>query len=283
MAEISDYFTHDANLYPESGLEFYVFDSSKSIAFVQDCLIPFREAYISEEKLSHIVSRFPTTRKDAISRRLPRKGMVMSGDFGEILSFYLACQTWVPTANVLPMKWRFRDSKKDASKYTDIILFKLKDADNPSVDDAMFTFEVKTCATGLGNGVYTIHKRPSYINYKDGKLECTILEAVFDANKDAVERAAETIPYLLTRCEDEDLYDLYKQIYRFRKAEKTTYQKEYNAVAVVDSTTLAEQIKRMPNDLLTMHPSVKNVYCVPMDSLQSVYENIYTEIRKHAK
>lgn len=220
MAEISDYFTHDANLYPKSGLEFYVFDSSKSIAFVQDCLIPFREAYISEEKLSHIVSRFPTTRKDAISRRLPRKGKVMSGDFGEILSFYLACQTWVPTANVLPMKWRFRDSKKDASKYTDIILFKLKDADNPSVDDAMFTFEVKTCATGLGNGVYTIHKRPSYINYKDGKLECTILEAVFDANKDAVERAAETIPYLLTRCEDEDLYDLYKQIYRFRKAEK---------------------------------------------------------------
>lgn len=93
MAEISDYFTHDANLYPKSGLEFYVFDSSKSIAFVQDCLIPFREAYISEEKLSHIVSRFPTTRKDAISRRLPRKGMVMSGDFGEILSFYLACQT----------------------------------------------------------------------------------------------------------------------------------------------------------------------------------------------
>ena len=108
MAEISDYFTHDASLYPKSGLEFYVFDSSKSIAFVQDCLIPFREAYISEEKLSHIVSRFPTTRKDAISRRLPRKGMVMSGDFGEItninrtssylevLSFTTTSQTAVP-------------------------------------------------------------------------------------------------------------------------------------------------------------------------------------------
>ena len=85
MAAISDYFTHDVSLYPGCGVEFYVFDSSKSIAFVQDCLMPFREAYISEEKLTHIVSRFPTTRKDAISRRLPRKGMVMSGDFGEIL------------------------------------------------------------------------------------------------------------------------------------------------------------------------------------------------------
>jgi hypothetical protein len=283
MAAISDYFKHDVSLYPKSGLEFYVFDNSKATAFIQDCLIPFREAYISEDKLTHIVSRFPTTRKEAISRRLPRKGMVMSGDFGEILSFYLAIQTWTPAANVLPMKWRFRDSKKDASKYTDIILFSLQDPDNPSTSDSMFTYEVKTCATGLGNSVYKIHKRPSYVNYKDGKLECTILEAVFDANKDAVERAAETIPYLLTRCEDEDLYDLHKQIYRFREAAKTTYQKEYNAVAVVDSTTLAEQINRMPSDLLTMHPNVKNVYCVPMDNLQSVYESIYSDIRKQAK
>lgn len=283
MANISDYFKNDTSLYPGSGLCFYVFDSTKAAAFIQDCLIPFREAYIEEDKLNHIVTKFPTTRKEAISRRLPRKGSVMSGDFGEILSFYLACQTWKPEINVIPMKWRFKDSKKDASKYTDVILFKLNDADNPSVDDAMFTFEVKTCANRLGNSVYTTHKRPSYINYKDGKLECTILEAVFDANKDAVERAAETIPYLLTRCEDEDLCDLHKQIYRFRKAEKTTYTKEYNAVAVVDSNTLAEQMKRMPGDLLTMHPNVKNVYCVPIVDLKSVYESIYAEMRKQAK
>lgn len=283
MANISDYFTYDKSLYSKSGLKFYVFDNKKATSFVQDCLIPFREAYISEEKLTHIVSRFSTTRKDVISQRLPSKGMVMSGDFGEILSFYLACQTWAPTANVLPMKWRLRDSKKDASKYTDIIVFSLINPNNPSVADAMFTYEVKTCATGLGNSTYKTHKRPSRVNYKDGKLECTILEAVFDANKDAVERAAETISYLLTRCQDEDLDELYKQIFRFRNATKTTYQKEYNAVAVIDSMTLAEQIKRMPNDLLTIHPNVKNIYCVPIDRLQGIYESIYTEIRKQAK
>ena len=250
MAAISDYFNFDRSLYPASGLCFYVFDNTKAASFVQDCLVPFREAYIATDKLNHIVSHFPTTRKEAISRRLPRKGNVMSGDFGEILSFYMACQIWSPSVNVIPMKWRFKDSKKDASKYTDVILFELHDADNPSVDDAMFTYEVKTCATGLGDGIYKVHVKPSYKNYKDGKLECTIIEAVFDANKDAVERAAETIPYLLTRCEDEDLYDLYKQIYRFREAEKTTYNKEYNAVAIVDSTTLSKQMLRMPGDLL---------------------------------
>ncbi len=283
MAAISDYFNFDTSLYPASGLCFYIFDNTKTASFVQDCLVPFREAYIATDKLNHIVSHFPTTRKEAISRRLPRKGKVMSGDFGEILSFYMACQIWSPSVNVIPMKWRFKDSKKDASKYTDVILFELHDADNPSVDDAMFTYEVKTCASGLGNGIYKVHVKPSYKNYKDGKLECTIIEAVFDANKDAVERAAETIPYLLTRCEDENLYDLHKQIYRFRKAEKTTYKKEYNAVAIVDSSTLAKQMYRMPGDLLTMHPNVKNVYCIPMENLKNVYERIYAEMRKQAK
>lgn len=283
MSLVSDYFRLSTRLYPSSGLAFYVFDSHKTKRFVNDCLIPFREAYISEEKLSHIVSRFPTTRKDAISRRLPRKGSVMSGDFGEILAFYLACQIWSPTVNVLPMKWRFKDSKKDSSKYTDIVLFELHDVKKPSVDDAMYTYEVKTCSEGLGDGVYKIHKRPSYKNYKDGRSECTILEAVFDANKDAVERAAETIPYLLTRCEDEDLYELHEQIYRFRIAEKTTYKKEYNAVAVVDTKTLAKQMSRMPKDLLAMHPNVKKVYCVPMNNLKSVYESVYSDIRTKAK
>jgi hypothetical protein len=280
---LSNYFAPDTSLYPGLGLTFYVFDNSKVVNFVQDCLIPFREAYISEEKLNHIVSHFPTTRKEAISKRLPRKGGVMSGDFGEILSFYMACQIWSPSVNVMPMKWRFKDSKKDASKYTDVILFELHDVDNPSVDDAMFTYEVKTCATGLGDGTYKVHVRPSYKNYKDGKLECTIIEAVFDANKDAVERAAETIPYLLTRCEDEDLYNLHKQIYRFREAEKTTYKKVYNAVAIMDSTTLSKQISRMPGDLLRIHPNVKNVYCIPIDNLQNVYESVYDEMRKQAK
>lgn len=283
MARIADYFIKDNALFPDSGLNFYVFDNNKVASFVQDCLIPFREAYIDGERLNSIVSKYPVTRREAISQRLPGKGSVMSGDFGEILSFYLACQIWSPSVNVTPMKWRFKDSKKDASKYTDVILFELHDVANPSVDDAMFTYEVKTCATGLGDGTYKVHVRPSYKNYKDGRLECTIIEAVFDANKDAVERAAETIPYLLIRCQDEDLYDLHKQIFRFREAEKTTYKKEYNAVAIIDSASLDKQMTRMPGDLLTTHPNVNNVYIIPMDNLQNVYESVYDEIRKQAK
>ena len=281
MEAISVFFKIDTNLYPRSGLSFYVFDDSLKDNFVKDCLIPFRQAYITDPKLSYIISKYKTKREDEIKSQLPNKGDVMSGDFGEILSFYLACQIWSPTANVFPMKWRFKDKKKAPSHYTDIMLFELQnpsDPNNASVNDALYTYEVKTRATKLTNTIYPVHKRKSFVTYKDGKLECTILEAVFDANKDAVERAAETIPYLELRCKEEDYEELYYQIHRFSDAVSTTYRKEHNAVAIVDGDILAEQMSRMPNDLLAQHPNVKNVYCLPIKELKSLYERVYNEI-----
>ena len=279
---LSCYFKSDTSLYPQSGLQFFVFDNNKADSFVADCLVPFREAYIANDDVERIVNGFSKTREDVIQRRLPEKGKVMSGDFGEILTYYLASQIWSPTANVLPMKWRFKDKKTEASHYTDIMLFELKDESNPSVDDALYTYEVKTRATDLPNDVYPTHKRKAFVTYKDGKTECTFIEAVVDANKDAVERAAETIPYLLIRCEDLGLKDLHAKINRFSNPVNMTYRKEYNAVAVIDSSTLPEQMKRLPADLLSSHPNVGRVFCVPMENLKEIYEKIYEEMPKNS-
>lgn len=282
MISFSSYFTINSSLYPQSGLQFYVFDSNKANSFVADCLVPFREAYIANDDVDRISNDFSKTREDVIQRRLPEKGKVMSGDFGEILTFYLASQIWSPSANVLPMKWRFKDKKTAASNYTDIILFELKDESIPSVDDALYTYEVKTRATNLPNEVYPTHKKKAFVTYKDGKLKCTFIEAVVDANKDAVERAAETIPYLLTRCEDLGLTELHAKINRFSNPVNKTYRKEYNAVAVIDSSTLSEQMNRLPADLLSSHPNVGRVFCVPMDNLKEIYEKIYEEMPKNS-
>lgn len=282
MISFLSYFTINSSLYPQSGLQFYVFDSNKANSFVADCLVPFREAYIANDDVDRISNDFSKTREDVIQRRLPEKGKVMSGDFGEILTFYLASQIWSPSANVLPMKWRFKDKKTAASNYTDIMLFELKDESNPSVNDALYTYEVKTRATNLPNEVYPTHKKKAFVTYKDGKLECTFIEAVVDANKDAVERAAETIPYLLTRCEDLGLTELHAKINRFSNPVNMTYRKEYNAVAVIDNSTLPEQMKRLPADLLSSHPNVGRVFCVPMDNLKEIYEKIYEEMPKNS-
>lgn len=282
MASISSYFSLDNSLYPASGIKFYKFNNSKSKDFILDCFVPFREAYIEEAKLVNIINTYGTKRAEEISERLPAPGDVMSGDFGEILSFYLACQIWSQNANVFPMKWRLKDKKKAASPYTDIILFELQDPSIPSPNDSMITYEVKTRATPLGNTTYKMHKRKSYITYKDGKLECTFIEAVFDANKDAVERAAETIPYLKIRCKDLDLSDLYSKIDRFSQGAKVSYKKEHNAVAVIDTSSLTEQVSRIPVDLFTAHPFVTNVYCVPIENLKAIYENIYNNMPNNA-
>jgi len=275
---LADYFTLNDSLFPDKGLEFYVFDNTKADNFVNECLEPFRDAYIEDSKIKMNILRYNTTRKEEICQQLPDSGDVMSGDFGEILSYYLAIQIWSPNVNVTPIKWRFKDDKRKASPLTDIILFELADPKNPSVKDKMVTYEVKTRATKLGNMPYSIHKRPSFVTYKDGKLECTILEAVFDANKDAIERAAETIPYLKVRCKDLGLNELYNQIDRFSDPLTISYKKEHNAVAVFDTSTTPDQISRMPTDLLTAHPNVSHVYCVPMDNLREIYNKVYAEM-----
>ena len=279
MIKLSEYFTLDTTIHPEKGILFYTFDNSKRVEFIKECLLPFREAYIGKEKIYSIVKDYGETVENVVQNRLPDKGKVMSGDFGEILSLYLAVQMWATDITVVPMKWRFKDKKKDASHYTDVILFKLTDKDNPSKNDKMYTYEVKTRATKICKTCYDKHKQKARIGYKDGKLECTFIEAVVDANTDAIQRAAETIPYLKIRCQDEGLKDLYGKINRFSTGNKgVTFQREHNAVAVIDNSDLALQVSRIPPDLFTAHPSVNNDYCIPITDLKILYESIYNQM-----
>lgn len=279
MRKLSDYFSLDSSIHPDKGIKFYIFDETKRKEFVQDCLLPFREAYIDTKKLYDIVNEYGVSIQESVQGRLPDKGKVMSGDFGEILCFYLAVQLWTSDVTVSPMKWRFKDKKTAASNYTDVIMFRLADKDNPSPNDKLYTYEVKTRSTKLGNTKYDVHKRKANIGYKDGKLTCTFIEAVVDANTDAVQRAAETIPYLKIRCQDEGLKDLHDKINRFSTGNKgVTFQREHNAVAVIDSSDLDLQVTRIPADLFTTHPSVDNVYCLPIADLQTLYESIYTQV-----
>ena len=55
MVNLISYFTKNSILSASAGLEIYDF-TGDSIAFVQDCVRRFREAYISEEKLERIVA-----------------------------------------------------------------------------------------------------------------------------------------------------------------------------------------------------------------------------------
>ena len=271
MPFIDKYFIKDTTTYAALGITAYVFDDTKTAQFVSECLVPFREAYIKEEKLVEIVNEFGTSRKQEIEERLPKTADVKAGDFGEILTYYLAREVWHPDVNVCPMKWRLKDKKDAASPYTDVLVFK-SDPNGANPNDTMFSFEAKVRAT-VPSGHY-----PNKKGYKAGKEQCVFIDAVIDAHKDRVSRAAESINYLLTRCKDLGLKVEYKQVYRYAEPFNTvTYQKLFTAVAIIDSAFTAKQLAKLPNDLFATYPNIR-VFFVPITGLQALYENVLAQL-----
>jgi hypothetical protein len=274
---IHQYFTEDRAKYAIQGIVLYVFDDTRTTAFVTECLIPFRRAYLSDEKLCKIEAKKQNPREDIIKRRLPDPGDVMSGDFGEILTYYMATELWSPDVNYKPMKWRFKDDPKKASPKTDVILFRfVNDVNHPDANDRLITYEIKAHAKPI-SGKYKVHAHKRSISYKDGKDCCTFIDAVFDADRDRASRAAESIIYLKNKAEDEDNDEFMEVLKRFDHGYSTPYNTQYNAVAVIESTDIDNQISRMPSDLMTTFPDIV-LYCMPIKNLQQVYEAVYSQL-----
>lgn len=274
MPQISDYFTRQ-NTYAAQGIDLYVFDETRTAAFVQDCLLPFRRAYLTDEKVDRLEAKGKNSRQDIINRRLPDPGDVMSGDFGEILTFYMATELWSADTNVRPMKWRFKDDPKKASPKTDVVLFRLvNDAQHPDANDKMVTYEAKAHATPI-SGKYKIHKQKPKITYKDGKDCCSFVDAVFDADTDRASRAAESLIYLKNKAEDSDDDELMDVLLRYEKSYTQPYIAEHSAVVIVESSDLANQMARIPSDLMTTFPGIA-VYCMPIKDLKAIYEQVYS-------
>ena len=238
MANLISYFTKNCILSAREGLEIYDF-TGDTTTFVQDCVLRFREAYISEEKLERIVAESKkTTRKDAIERRLPQKASNKAGDFGEILSYYLWTETFASDANIRPMKIR---------------------EDNACPDDKMYTVESKVWTSTM----------------KDGHSSLT--DALSDAIKDKTERAAKTIPYLVTQYERDDEYDLADQVRRFGDPVNYPYIKEHFAIAIVESTQANDHITNFNKVLQAANTNIP-VYLLPITDLKNIYNQLYLDI-----
>ena len=264
MIDLHKYFTEDRVTYAAQKIVLYNFDDSKSADFINEMLVPIRNAYISDKKIAQIEERYKTSRKEIIGKRLPDTASITSGDFGEILTFYLAQQTFASNATITPMKWRLKDDKTKASPKTDIMLFYVSNLDVPSKDDILYSIEVK-----------------AFASHPYGK-KCSIFEAVSGAENDRTSRAAETVTYLLTRLEDKMApLDLYKGVKRFEKPYYNTYKKIFNGVAVVEKEYLAKHIAHIPTDMLTNHPGI-DIYCLPIKQLGKIYKKIYKQMPTQA-
>lgn len=259
MANLISYFTKNDALSASEGLEIYDFTGDPTV-FVKDCVQRFREAYISEEMLEKIILKSKkTTRKDAIERRLPQKTSNKAGDFGEILSYYLWTETFASDANIRPMKIRWKEHPDMPGHLVDVILLRRVDEDNACPDDKMYTIESKVWTSTIKEG------------------HSSLTDALSDAIKDKTERAAKTIPYLVTQYERDDEYDLADQVRRFGDPVNYPYIEEHFAIAIVESTQANDHIANFDKVLQAANTNIP-VYLLPIADLKDIYNQLYLNI-----
>lgn len=261
MRNITDFFTF--NTTESANWHLDIFEFTGSIAdFVAECAYRFRLAYASDEDIDGMLAAFPKyTREQVLELKVPNKANMMSGEFGEILSYYFAIETWAQGANIRPMKWRWKEMPNMASHGSDIILLRKLDPDADSTDDTLVSIEAKAHATTPEAGKSSLN------------------DAVNDASKDASERAVKTISYLKGRYMYDKNYELLKQCERFEDPVGHPFLKIHAAVAIVDSSDRDVHLSNMDSDLLANNPGIK-VFLMPIADMKTMYESMFNQIKQ---
>lgn len=238
--------------------------------FIDKLSGPYRSCYIPEKELQHRITTFSSTKEKELSEILPSIGNIQSGDFGEILSYFIFKERHKKQNVDGPKKWRWKQEKNVAAPYTDVLLFSIKNQTTPSKDDLLISVESKMKATA-NNSYHPIQN------------------AIDGAEKDYVTRIANSLSWLRKKYKDESLKvnapiqklkDLVATLERFIQSETVgEYTKQLKAIAFVDKTFLQDEV----NKIVTM-PSVDGtsfeVFVVSIKDLKKAYESVFTEIPK---
>lgn len=215
--------------------------------------VPLRRCYITDENLIANSERTGLPQSDVILSKLPDPGSVMSGDFGEILTYlYHATQT-IPNDLIGPKKWRLKQDRTKAAPFSDVVQFVVPDWPTPSSNDKLLCSEVKAKAT---NGT----SKP-------------IESAISDCKKDITSRLAKTLNWLKERAINEDLGSTTIELLdRYIHAvDHPPVQKYFRAVAVICASLVDAEI-------LDSNIEVADGYTVVIISvpdLKSVYEAVF--------
>lgn len=248
------------NTYEHLGIIVYNFDDSKKDEFIENFVIPFRQAYYSDEDLNYEVDSGINTREIAIENKLPTLSYLKSGEFSEILMFYIASLIICADANVTPIKWRWKDNRDTPCHLADIVLLKCLDKDNPSNEDYFFSMEVKSAATKIG-------KRSTYSRFN---------EAIEGAINDKNSRIAKMIAYLTTKYAREREADKALIVKRFEDCTTVAYKKIISAAVVSERDSLQYHVSNISSVNAT---NVRNdkilLFAVPIANLKILYEELY--------
>ena len=89
--DISRFFDVDVVTYKDKGVIVYSFKDGLLDEFVADFVLPFRQAYISDQELDEwVANQVLVDREEGVKMLLPTKAYLKSGEFARLLLFWPA-------------------------------------------------------------------------------------------------------------------------------------------------------------------------------------------------
>lgn len=226
--------------------------------FLDKLPVEYRKCYITDEHLVASVRELNMHYSDLLKDHyLPDPGNVMSGEFGEILSYFLLKERYLPEKELDgPKKWLWKDDRNHAIQKTDVMLFSY--GGTPAPDDLLVSGEIKAKTT-------------------DSKRYNPIKNAVYGAHEDFVSRLGVSLAWLKSRYVKERDGDRVARVERFLDpVTYGTYHKHFKAVVVIDDALLAEEVARERS--LVGFPTEFEILLVSIQGLKSAYERTYRNV-----
>jgi hypothetical protein len=186
-----------------------------------------------------------------LASKLPDRGSVMSGDFGEILTLhFLGSQQQVDVE--LVKKWRHKQDRTKAAPHSDVIVIYRESPTEASANDFIISAEAKQKATA---GAFA-----------------PIAKALEGVEKDRTGRLARTIAWLHEKALDSGDATEIRLIDRFRDPVTNAFGKQFKAVAIIDRELLDGELTKVLDTVV--HPSVQLVVLAVSD-LKDAYETVF--------
>ena len=196
--------------------------------FIDKLTDDFRLCYISDSSLDDSARKVNITASRFLEKYvLPTEPIIKSGDFGEMLCYFMVKEHLESKSVLLcaPRKWRWKDNKNSPA---------------PGVDAIMFHIANKTKFTNK-DMVVTIESKMKAVRSKRHRIQ----DAINGARKDRLTRLAKTLDWLEEKYAKLGKNKSRAMIERFKDpATHGNYKKVHKAVAILDGTLEAAETRR---------------------------------------
>jgi len=211
--------------------------------------------YLSSDHLNAQIQSTGLTAAQLIQNKIPDRGAVMAGDFGEILTLFFLSGDIEEVAKKVK-KWRFKQDRTKAAPHSDVIILYKEFDDQPSPNDFVICAEAKLKST---SSPFSPIERSfeGYEKDKTGRLARTL---VWLKEKAIDHEGAESVEFM-KRFTD-DLLDM-------------EFVKQFRAVAVIDINYLDSELVK-PFDLPDQSGDLE-LLVLGIDDLKETYQRSFDE------